>query len=157
MVFDARECVALLEQCDGDMPLIALLEELQAHYRYLPRPALLLLSERLGIPLSQIYSVATFYGAFSLTPRGRHLVSVCVGTACHVRGSGRVLERVGARLGIGPGETSADMEYTLHTVNCLGACALGPVMVVDGEYHGQMSPAKVDTLLARDDRKGGNP
>jgi len=136
--------------CDGgDGALIAILEEMQARYRYLPRDVMILVSERMGIPLSQVYSVATFYNAFSLERRGRHEICVCVGTACHVRGAQRVLTRLEESLGIEHGETTSDWSYSLDTVHCLGACALGPIVVVDGEYSGQMNVNKVDKLLAR--------
>jgi NADH-quinone oxidoreductase subunit E len=113
---------------------------------------LILLSERLDVPLSQVYSVATFYNAFSLEPQGRHKFQVCTGTACHVRGAMQVLDRLETQLGIQAGQTSADQEYTLETVNCLGACALGPIVVNDGEYTGQMTASKVDRLLRRTKR-----
>jgi NADH-quinone oxidoreductase E subunit len=127
--------------------VISVLEEIQAHYRYLPQEAMVLVSERLGVPLSQVYSVATFYNAFTLEPRGRYLIRVCLGTACHVRGSGRVLQEVMKLLHIKPGETTPDGLFTLETVNCLGACALGPIMVVENEYFGQMRPPKVESVL----------
>jgi len=131
----------------GDGSLIAALEEIQERYRYLPAEALILASERLGVPLSQAYSVATFYNAFSLKPKGKHCLHVCMGTACHVRGSPQVLERLESKLGIKAGETTRDHLFTLETVNCLGACALGPIVVTDGEYSGQMTSQKVDALL----------
>jgi len=134
---------------DGESSLLAVLEAVQGRYRYLPRDVLILVSERLDIPLSQVYSVATFYGAFSLEPQGRHKVQVCTGTACHVRGAMQVLDRLETQLGIQAGQTSADQEYTLETVNCLGACALGPVVVADGAYVRQMTASKVDRLLKR--------
>lgn len=134
---------------DGEArSLMAVLEEVQARYRYLPKDALILISERMGVPLSQSYGVATFYNAFSLKPKGRHIINVCLGTACIVRGSGKVLERISDRLGIQAGETTEDGEFTLETVNCLGACALGPVVVVDGTYSGEMSGPKADALLS---------
>jgi len=132
---------------DGDRSLMAVLEEIQARYRYLPEDALILVSERLGVPLSQTYSVATFYNAFSLEPKGRHVINVCMGTACNVRGSRKVLERIRDKLGIQPGQTTEDGEFTLETVNCLGACALGPIVVVDGTYSGQMNGSKADALI----------
>ena len=98
-------------------------------------------------PLSQVYGVATFFKAFSLKPRGRHLINVCLGTACHVRGSVRILEELERGLGIKRGETTQDLKYTLETVNCVGACALGPIVIVDGEYSGQMKTDKVKPLL----------
>ncbi len=127
--------------------LLGLLSEIQERYHYLPPRALILLSESLDIPLSQIYSVATFYNAFSLKPRGAHLVRVCMGTACHVRGAPRILNRLETQLAIHNGETTQDRNVTLETVNCLGACALGPITVVDGAYTGQMSITKADRLL----------
>jgi NADH-quinone oxidoreductase subunit E len=136
----------------GATSLLPVLEEVQKRYRYLPRDVLILLSERLDVPLSQVYSVATFYNAFSLEPQGRHLLQVCTGTACHVRGAMQVLDRLETQLGIRAGQTSADQEYTLETVNCLGACALGPIVVNDGEYTGQMTASKVDRLLKRTKR-----
>jgi len=100
-----------------------------------------------GVPLSQVYSVATFYNAFTLKPRGKCLITMCMGTACHVRGSKRVLKQVEKLLHIEPGETTPDRQFSLETVNCLGACALGPIMVVEEEYFGQMTPAKVEPNL----------
>lgn len=131
----------------GDGSLIAALEEIQERYRYLPPEALILASEQLGLPLSQAYSVATFYNAFSLKPKGKHCLHVCMGTACHVRGSPQVLDRLESKLGIKAGETTRDHLFTLETVNCLGACALGPILVTDEEYSGQMTSQKVDRLI----------
>lgn len=147
--FDVSEIEDLLEgrRAGEDQSLMAVLEDVQARYRYLPKDALILISERMGVPLSQAYSVATFYNAFSLKPKGRHIINVCLGTACIVRGSKRVLERIADRLGIEPGETTEDGEFTLETVNCLGACALGPIIVVDNLYSGQMNASKADALL----------
>ncbi len=138
-----------------DGSLLAILFEVQDRFHFVPPEALILVSQRLGVPLSQAYSVATFYHAFSLTPRGRHLVHVCTGTACHVRGAAQVLDRLKTVLGIPPGETTQDRQFTLETVNCLGACALGPVVVLDGEYSGQMTAQRVDRLLKRVERAGG--
>jgi NADH-quinone oxidoreductase subunit E len=131
----------------GQISLIALLSEIQERYHYLPHRALVLLSEMLNLPLSQIFSVATFYNAFSLKPRGAHLVRVCMGTACHVRGAPQILNRLETRLGIRAGETTRDRSVTLETVNCLGACALGPITVVDGKYSGQTDIAQADRIL----------
>lgn len=131
--------------------LIGILQDIQKELRYLPQDALRHVAERLAVPLPRVYSVATFYQAFSLTPRGRHIVKVCMGTACHVRGAPRVLEELERKLGIGPGETTYDLEYTLLTVNCLGCCALGPVVVVDNTYH-SVRPWQAESVLAlRDD------
>ncbi len=134
-------------EATGDGSLIAALEEIQERYRYLPPEALILASEQLGLPLSQAYSVATFYNAFSLRPKGKHCLHVCMGTACHVRGSPQVLDRLQSKLGIKAGETTRDHLFTLETVNCLGACALGPILVTDEEYSGQMTTQKVDRLI----------
>jgi NADH-quinone oxidoreductase subunit E len=133
----------------NDGSLITALEEIQERYRYLPAEALILASERLGVPLSQAYSVATFYHAFSLKPKGKHCLNVCMGTACHVRGSPQILDRMESKLSIKAGDTTRDHLFTLETVNCLGACALGPIVVTDGEYSGQMTVQKTDTLLKR--------
>jgi NADH-quinone oxidoreductase subunit E len=146
-VRDVRSMLA--GHAGGAASLLAVLEEVQKRYRYLPRDVLILLSERLDVPLSQVYSVATFYNAFSLEPQGRHKFQVCTGTACHVRGARQVLERLETQLGICSGQTSADLEVTLETVNCLGACALGPVVVADGEYVRHMTAPQVDRLLRR--------
>lgn len=135
------------DEAFGEGSLIAALEAIQARYNYLPSEAIILASDHFGIPLSQIYSVATFYNAFSLKPKGKHCLQVCMGTACHVRGSPQVLDRVQTKLGVNPGETSSDHLFTLETVNCLGACALGPIVVTDGEYSGQMTVQKTDQLL----------
>lgn len=127
--------------------LVSVLQDIQREYYYLPKEILVDVSQALNLPLSQIFSVATFFKAFSLEPRGRHLVNVCVGTACHVRGATRVLESIERETGIKSGETDADLKFSLEAVNCLGCCALGPVMVVDGEYHGKLSTAKVAEIL----------
>jgi len=127
--------------------LTSILQDLQAEYNYLPQEALMHVSNRLNLPRIQVYSVATFFKSFSLQPKGKHLINLCLGTACHVRGSVRILDKIERTLGIKDGGTTEDREFTLETVNCLGACALGPVMVVDDEYFGQMTPAKVDRVL----------
>jgi len=127
--------------------LIQVLQDIQAEYNWLPEEALTQVSQRLEVPLSQAYSIASFYKAFSLTPRGRHVVNVCLGTACHVRGGPKILDKVEELLGIRGGETTEDMKFTLERVNCLGCCALGPVMVVDGEAHGKLVVAKVKEIL----------
>lgn len=129
--------------------LISILQDIQEEYRYLPRDALEHTARRLGLPRTQVFGVATFFKAFTLKPLGRQLVHVCMGTACHVRGSQNVLEEVERRLALKAGDTTPDGEYTLETVNCVGACALGPVVVMNEEYHGQMSPLKVENILKK--------
>jgi NADH-quinone oxidoreductase subunit E len=128
---------------------ISALENIQARYRYLPPEALILVSAQFNVPLPQIYSIATFYHAFSLKPKGKHSLHVCMGTACHVRGAPHILDRLQTKLGVKPGGTTRDRMFTLETVNCLGACALGPIVVADGECAGQMTAQQADTLLRR--------
>jgi NADH:ubiquinone oxidoreductase subunit E len=135
--------------------LIQVLQDVQDRLRWLPPEALEHVAEVLGVPLVQVYGVATFYSSFSLKPRGRHVCTVCLGTACHVRGGGAVLEHFERRLGIAAGGTTLDGKYSLERVNCLGACALAPLAVVDGRYYGQMNEAKADAALAEVERKDG--
>ncbi|MBE3072898.1 MAG: NAD(P)H-dependent oxidoreductase subunit E, partial [Acidobacteria bacterium] len=127
--------------------MITILEEVQKKYGYLPVDALKLVAERTGRPLVDIYGIATFYRFFRLQPRGKHLCSVCVGTACHVRGAPVVEQEFEHRLGVKPGETTPDREFTLETVNCLGACALGPIVVIDGSYSSNVSRTKVGRII----------
>ena len=127
--------------------LVSILQDVQAEFLYLPKEAIKEVSRGLGIPLTRGYSVVTFFKAFSLKPRGRHLINVCLGTACHVRGAAKVLDGVKHELDILPGETTQDFKFTLETVNCVGACALGPIVIIDGKYHGQMTPDKVSSVL----------
>jgi NADH-quinone oxidoreductase subunit E len=129
--------------------LISILEDIQTKYSYLPEKALRNVAEQTGHPLSEVYGVATFYSWFSLKPRGRHLVSCCRGTACHVRGAPRVADELMNQMQVRPGETTADKEFTLETVNCLGACALGPIVVVDGHYFPNVAPNKVGAILQK--------
>ena len=127
--------------------LISMLQDIQAEFNYLPKETLLRVSEKLDIPASQVFSVATFFKAFSLKPRGRHVIHVCTGTACHVRGAKRIVDKLQRDLEISAGETTSDLEFTLETVNCVGSCALGPMVVLDGEYHGQMNMEKTECLV----------
>jgi len=127
--------------------LIQILLDIQNEFHWLPGEALDLVSKKLQIPLSQIQHTATFYKAFSLVPKGRHEISICMGTACHVRGAPRVLEVVQQITGLQPGETDADMKFSLDTVNCLGCCALGPVIEIDEQHLGKVAPAKTAELL----------
>ena len=129
--------------------MISILLAIQEEYNYLPKESLKIVAEKLKIRLIDAYSVATFYQVFSLVPRGKHIISVCIGTACHVRGSRRIVDEIRKKLDIEIGGTTPDKQFTLETVRCLGACALGPVMVVDKDYHGQMSTDKVDPILLR--------
>ncbi len=127
--------------------LIQVLLEIQRENRWLSNEALEKVSKRLRVPLNRIQHIVTFYKAFSLIPKGRHEIHVCTGTACHVRGAPRLLDAVENLTGIKPGETDMDLKFSLETVGCVGCCALGPVMVIDGEYHGKMAPAKSEVVL----------
>ncbi len=127
--------------------LIQVLLELQNENRWLPKQDLDRIAERLGVPLSRVQHIATFYKAFSLTPKGRHEVHVCMGTACHVRGAGRILDTLEELTGIQPGETDVDLKFSLETVNCLGCCALGPVVEVGEKTHGKMTVAETAGVL----------
>lgn len=122
--------------------IIAIMQDVQDEVNYLPEGTLRYVADQLGIPGSKVFRLATFYRAFSLEPRGRHVIHVCTGTACHVRGAVKIVDALERELGIRAGETDERLEFTLETVNCVGACALGPVIMVDNEYHGQMSGAK---------------
>ncbi len=127
--------------------LIAILGDIQNEFGYLPEDALRMVSEETGKALIDLFSIASFYNAFNLKPQGKHLIQVCLGTACHVRGGHRVLEEVKHRLNLEVGDTTEDQQFTLKTVNCLGACALGPIVVVDNQYHGNTRIQKVNSIL----------
>jgi len=127
--------------------LIPLLQEAQEIYGYLPGEVLREIARRLRIPFSQVFGVATFYTQFHLKPRGRNIVRICQGTACHVRGASRVFEAVSQKLGIGRNETTPDLRYTLETVACLGACGLAPVMMVNDDTHGRLTPERAASVL----------
>lgn len=147
-----KKVAAIINKYNADKEqLIPILQDTQAEFHYLPKEALTQVSDTTGVPLSRVYSVATFFKAFSLKPRGKHLINVCLGTACHVRGTSKVLEQLERTLKISRGETTSDFKFTLETVNCMGCCALGPVVNIDGEYFGQMSAAKVAPMLHKYD------
>lgn len=138
-IIDKHECKA--------SSLIQILLEIQSENHWLPKEALDRVSEKLHVPMSKIQHITTFYKSFSLVPRGRHEVHICMGTACHVRGAQRILDMVEDQTGIKAGETDVELKFTLETVNCIGCCALGPVMVVDGEYHGNIAPSQIENVL----------
>ena len=141
---------ALIESyLDKKEQLISLLQDIQSEFNYIPGDTLVKISQKLDIPLSQVFSVATFFQSFSLKPRGRHTITVCLGTACHVRGGQRLVDKIGRDYNLKPGETTQDERFTLETANCLGCCALGPVVVVDGKYESQVSPDKLDKVLKK--------
>ncbi len=133
--------------------LIAILQDVQAEYSFLPQEALRQVARSVGLPLIDVVGVATFFRAFSLKPRGRHVVTVCSGTACHVLGGPKILEEFERQLGVGPGETTPDRKFTLETVACLGCCAIGPVVVVDGDFHAQTSTRKVAAIIKQYGKK----
>jgi NADH-quinone oxidoreductase subunit E len=160
---ERSEIDTIVQQYDGKpSAILAILQDIQGKNKYLPRETLEYLGEKLSIPLNKIYRIATFYRAFSLTPRGLHEINVCLGTACHVRGGQRILDQLKMELGISPGETTPDRNFSLGTVNCLGVCAAGPVVAIDGEYFGKMSPVAVEGTLKKfrpdksDRKEGGN-
>jgi NADH-quinone oxidoreductase subunit E len=123
------------------------LQDIQEQYRHLPEEALLHVAEKLEIPIIEVFRLANFYKTFSLTPRGRHLITVCTGTACHVQGVPRILEEVLGLLEVQPGETTKDGAFTVETVNCVGACALAPVVIIDGQYYDHMTSRKLSDLI----------
>ncbi|MHC1567106.1 MAG: NADH-quinone oxidoreductase subunit NuoE [Candidatus Syntropharchaeia archaeon] len=140
----------IIERYAGERgALIQLLLDVQQELNWIPKEAVAMISKKLNIPMSQVYRVASFYKAMSLKPIGRHLIQVCLGTACHVRGGGKILEKVEEILKIKEGETTEDMRFTVHRVNCLGCCAMGPVMVVDKDYHGKITVEDVNKILER--------
>jgi len=128
--------------------LIQVLQDVHRAYNYLPCDVLERVAEALDVPLAKVFSVSTFYKAFSLEPQGDTIVKVCTGTACHIRGAGQLVEELQRQLGIGPGETTEDLKFTVKTVNCVGACAMAPVMIVGETYRGSAKAARMATYLA---------
>ena len=129
--------------------LISILHDIQDQYNHLPEKALKKVALRLQMDLNDIYGVATFYRSFSLTPKGRHSITLCLGTACHVRGGPRILREVQKQLGIEAGQTTRDRQFSLQLVNCLGVCAIGPVMLADGKFYGEMNASKAKRVIER--------
>ena len=127
--------------------LIQVLLDIQSENHWLPKEALERVADKLQVPLTRVQHIATFYKAFSLVPKGRHEIHICMGTACHVRGAPRVLDAVEELVGIKPGETDLELKFSLQTVNCLGCCALGPVLEIDGKTHGKATPAQMAEVL----------
>ena len=127
--------------------IIGILQGITEEYNWLPKDAIYYVAEKLEIPFSYVYRIASFFTQFSLKPRGKHIIKVCLGTACFVRGAPKIIDQIQSDLGIAPGETTEDGLFTLETVNCLGACALGPLMVVNQDYHGRMKTAKIGSVL----------
>ncbi len=150
MVVDLTEIDEIFER-NPQKPssLIAVLQDIQRKYHYLPRPALEQTAEILSVPLSKVYSAATFYAAFSLTPKGRKIIRVCKGTACHIRGAENVLDQLDLDFELKPGDTTPDLEYTLEVVNCVGACAMAPVVIVNDKYHGNVRADKISKMVKK--------
>ena len=145
---DSQRLESILSRYECDpWDLIPVLQDIQDAYSYLPKDELHEVAQRLDVPLTRIFSVATFFKMFSLVPKGRHQVKVCLGTTCHLRGGSRLVESLSNRLGVEPGYTTKDMEFSLETVGCLGSCAQAPVMMVDDKYFGRTSVDKVPKIL----------
>jgi len=147
-VLDSEFLDGVLQKNEYDTEnVIMILQDITARYNYLPEVPLTYVAKKLNIPISHIFSVATFYKAFSLTPRGKYIINVCTGTACHVRGAEKIKETIGERLHIHEGETTEDLMFTLDTVRCLGCCALGPVIRVNEKSHGGLDRKKTANLI----------
>jgi NADH-quinone oxidoreductase subunit E len=145
---DLNQVDAFVDRYGGEeRALTAVLLDIQNAYNYLPPEAMHRVAEKMKLSPLQVYQVASFYKAFSLKPRGKHILTVCLGTACHVRGGPRLVDQVGRLLKVTPGQTTPDKQFTLETVNCLGCCALGPILVVDGKYYGKMTVGGVEKVL----------
>jgi len=129
--------------------LISILHDVQDRYNFLPEEALKKVASRLQMDLNDIYGVATFFKAFSLIPKGKHSITLCLGTACHVRGGPKILREMKNLLRIEPGQTTADKQFSLNVVNCLGVCAIGPVMLVDGKFYGEMNPIEARRVIEK--------
>jgi NADH-quinone oxidoreductase subunit E len=136
--------------------LIQVLQDVHRAYNYLPCDVLVKVAEALQVPVAKVFSVSTFYKAFSLEPQGDTIIKVCMGTACHIRGAGQLVEELGRQLDIGPDQTTEDMKFTLKTVNCVGACAMAPVMIVGETYHGTAKAAKIGKYLGEGGAKDAN-
>ena len=136
--------------------LISILHDVQDRFKYLPEEALKMVASRLHMDINEIYGVATFYKSFSLVPKGKHSITLCLGTACHVRGGPKILRELKKQLNIEPGQTTADKQFSLNVVNCLGVCAIGPVMFVDGKFYGEMSPLKAKRIIEKMNRNEKN-
>jgi len=145
---DLAKADDILEQYPLEEPsLIQVLQDVQRAYNYLPCDVLVKVAEALDVPLAKVFSVSTFYKAFALDPQGETVVKVCLGTACHIRGAGMLVEELERQLGVGPDQTTEDLKFTIKTVNCVGACAMAPVMIVGEKYWGNAKPARVGKYL----------
>jgi len=147
MQINAETINAIIGRYEGQTDLIAILLDIQAEYQYLPREALVMAAQKLGVPLTQVYSVITFYQAFRLEPPGRHTIKVCCGSSCHHQGGARLITLFERKYGLSPGQTSADGLLSLEAVECLGACAVAPAMMIDDAYAGQVDVRDVAQLV----------
>ena len=154
----AVQYASLVEAAEGrPSELIEVLQDIQSQCGYLAEPAMREVAEKLDVPLIEVFRVANYYKSFALTPRGKHVITLCTGTACHVRGAPWLLDELSSQLAVSAGETTEDDMFTVDAVNCLGACALGPVVVMDGKYYDHMTPGKLRKLVAttrREDNGG---
>ncbi len=147
---DLAKAMDILGRYPAEEPsLIQVLQDVQRAYNYLPCDVLVKVADSLGVPLAHVFSVSTFYKAFALDPQGDTIVKVCTGTACHIRGAGQLVEELERTLGIKPDQTTADLKFTIKTVNCVGACAMAPVMIVGEKYWGSAKPARVSKYLGK--------
>ena len=145
---DASKLNAILDRYRREpSSLLAILQDIQKEVNYLPKEDMKSVAKELDVPLSRVYALATFFSSFSLKPRGKHICTVCMGTACHVRGAPKLVEKIERDFEVAAGGTTSDMKMTLETVNCVGACALGPLVILDGDYHGNMTSTKLDKVL----------
>ncbi len=136
--------------------LISILHDVQDRYKYLPEEALKMVASRLRLDINEIYGVVTFYKSFTLVPKGKHSITLCLGTACHVRGGPKILRELKGLLYVEPGQTTADRQFSLNVVNCLGVCAIGPVMMVDGKFYGEMNPVRAKRIVEKLNKNNKN-
>ena len=147
---DLAKVDAIIEKYDGDATsLLAIMQDVQDEANYLPREAVNHIAAKLEVPVARIYSMATFFESFHLEPRGKHICTVCMGTACHVRGAQRLVEQLERDLSVKSGGTTEDMMFTVEEVNCVGACALGPLVIIDGEYHGNVTSNQLTKVVTK--------
>jgi len=155
---DVKKVDAIVDNYDGQAAsLLAIMQDVQNEESYLPREAMEHIAKRLTIPVTRVYQLATFFESFHLTPRGKHICTVCAGTACHVRGSSKLVDQLERDLGIPSGGTTEDLSFTVEEVNCVGACAMGPLVIIDGEYHGNMTSNSLSKVVKKiKDSEGEN-
>jgi NADH-quinone oxidoreductase subunit E len=147
---ELKQVDAIVERYGSEASsLLAIMQDVQDEAHYLPREVVEHVAKRLEVPVARIYGMATFFGSFHLEPRGKHICTVCMGTACHVRGAARLVEQLERDLKVKSGGTTADMLFTTEEVNCVGACALGPLVILDGEYHGGMTSGQLTKIVEK--------